>query len=260
LAQRGAARTRAGRNEGLIDPGACIGATEAPSDSSGPFGKSLEWFFAPERPAETRSMLRRFCSRRWSTMTSVMLNRPLLVLLGLLAATAACEDEKKTAELQRKADERIAKIQGEAAEKVAAAEKKVAELQDQLVEAGAAVKAEAEEEVSKAKSEADKLAAEAASALKKARAAYKENERRELAALQKEIDEARAKAQSAPPKVKAQFDQAMKDIAAKKEVVRKDIDAIDTSNLETLRTAKAKADVALAQLKQAIHSAKSKIP
>ena len=52
----------------------------------------------------------------------------------------------------------------------------------------------------------------------------------------------------------------MKDIAAKKETVRKDIDAIDTSNLETLRAAKAKADQALAQLKQAIHAAKAKIP
>jgi hypothetical protein len=189
-----------------------------------------------------------------------MLTRPVLVLLAVVLATSACEDEKKAAELQRKTDERIAKIQGEAAEKVATAEKKVEELQNQLVEAGAQAKAEAEEEVSKAKSEADKLAAEAASALKKARAAYKDNERRELATLNKELDEARAKAASAPPKVKAQFDQSMKDINAKKETVKKDIEAIDTSSIETLRTAKAKADVALAQLKQAIHAAKAKIP
>jgi len=168
-----------------------------------------------------------------------------LAAAALVSLVGACEDPEKEkakiAELQRKADERIAKIEGETAEKLAAAERKLGELQGQLVEAGVQAKAEADEELAKAKTEADKLTAEANAALKKARAAYKESERRELALLTKELDELKAKAQKAEPKVKAQVDQALKDIATKKEAVRKDIDALDSTTLETLRTAKAKA-------------------
>ena len=189
-----------------------------------------------------------------------MPTRRLLVLAVALSFASGCSDPEKEKALQRKADDRISKIQSEAAEKVAAAEMKVAELEDQLVEAGAQAKAQAEEEVSKVKTEADKLAAEANDALRKARTAYKESERREFGTLLKELDELRAKAQSAQPKVKTQVNLALKDIATKKDAVRKDIDALDTATLESLRAAKAKTDQALAQLKQAIHSARAKIP
>ena len=171
----------------------------------------------------------------------------LLLALTLLLTLVGCENTQAK-ELQRKTDERIAKIEAESQEKVAAAEKKIVELQGQLVEAGAQAKAEADEEVSKVKSEADKLASDATNALRKARAAYKENERHELAAALKELDEVKAKAQTAQAKVKTQVDQALKDI-----------DAIDTATLETLKAAKAKADQALAQLKQAIHAARAKL-
>jgi hypothetical protein len=182
----------------------------------------------------------------------------LLLALTLLLTLVGCENTQAK-ELQRKTDERIAKIEAESQEKVAAAEKKIVELQGQLVEAGAQAKAEADEEVSKVKSEADKLASDATNALRKARAAYKENERHELAAALKELDEVKAKAQTAQAKVKTQVDQALKDIGPKKEAVKKDIDAIDTATLETLKAAKAKADQALAQLKQAIHAARAKL-
>jgi hypothetical protein len=188
-----------------------------------------------------------------------MLTRHLAVLAVLVSIAAGCEDEKAKADLQKKADERIAKIESQAAEKVATAEKKIAELEGQLAEAGAQAKAEADEEVTKAKGDVDKLASEAADALKKARAAYKDSERHELATLLKELDDVKAKAQSAQPKVKTQVDQALKDITPKKDAVKKDIEAFDTASLETLRAAKAKTDQALAQLKQAIHAAKAKL-
>ena len=187
-----------------------------------------------------------------------------LCLAALFAfAIVGCEDPEKekakAAELQRKTDEQIAKIQGEAAEKVTAAEKKMAELQGQLAEAGAQVKAEADEEVAKAKGEADKLASEASSALRKARAAYKEEEQHALADVTKQIDDVRAKAKSAEPKVKTDADKALKDIATKKDAVKKDIDAFDTTSLEALKSAKAKTDQAIAQLKQAIRAAQAKL-
>jgi len=193
-----------------------------------------------------------------------MHTRHLLTLAVALSLVLGCEDAEKekakAADLQRKADERISKIEAQTAEKVASAEKRVAELQDQLIEAGAQAKAEADEEVSKLKTEADKLAADAAAAIKKARAAYKETERNELTSLSKDLDDVRAKAQSAPPKVKTQVDQALKDATAKKDAARKAIDGFDDATLETMKTAKAKADQALAQLKQAIHSARAKLP
>jgi len=187
-----------------------------------------------------------------------------MAALGLgLSLASACEgpgkDKARAAEIQRKAEENIAKIQSEATEKIAAAQSKIDELQTLLVEAGAQAKAQAEDEVSKAKNEEEKLAAAATEALKKARAAYKESERRELASLLKDLDDLRAKAQSAPPKLKTQIDQALKDIAPKKEAVKKDIDAFDAATLETLKAAKVKADQALSSLKQAILSAHAKL-
>jgi hypothetical protein len=60
--------------------------------------------------------------------------------------------------------------------------------------------------------------------------------------------------------VKTQVDQALKDIGTKKDAVRKDIDALGSATLETLKSAKTKTDQALAQLKQAIHAARAKLP
>jgi hypothetical protein len=187
-----------------------------------------------------------------------------LAALGVVIALAsACDDAEKEkarmAEIQRKADESVSKIQSAAAEKIVAAQRKIDELETLLVEAGAQAKAEAQDDVSKAKSEEDKLAAEATEALKKARAAYKDSERHELATLLKELDEVRANAESAPPKVKTQLDQALRDIAPKKEAVKKDIDAFDAATSETLKAAKAKADQALTSLKQAILAAQAKL-
>ena len=121
-----------------------------------------------------------------------------VVLVSSVALGCDAEKEKaKIAEIQKLADDRIAKIQSEAQEKVAAAEKRIEQMQSELADAGAAVKAEADTEVAKAKSDADKLATEAAEALAKARKAYKEMARSQLGTIQKELDEVRAKEASA---------------------------------------------------------------
>jgi len=188
------------------------------------------------------------------------MNRSLSAVVLILSIASACGDAEKEKAIKRQADDRVAQAQKEAQEKVAAAEKKVEELQAQLADAGALVRAEAEEEVSKAKTEADKLASEATHALARARAAYKESERHELATATKEVDEIKAKAASAQPKVKTQIDTALKEVAVKKEAFRKEIDAFDTATVESIRTVKAKADKALADLKKSIHTARSKLP
>jgi len=178
----------------------------------------------------------------------------------LLCVGSACQAEKARAdEIQRKAEETIAKLRSEAAEKIAGAQKKIDELENRLVDASAQAKTRAEGELSEAKSEQERLAAAASEALKKARDAYKESERTELAALLKDVDEIRAKAESAPPKVKTKVDKALKKIAPKKDAVKKNIDALDAVTLESLKAAKAKADKALASLRQAIASAHAKL-
>src|SRR5256885_6265103 len=117
------------------------------------------------------------------------------VLFGASACKDAQKEKARADDIQRKADETIAKVRSEAADKIALAQKKIDELENMLVDAGAQAKTQTELEVSKAKSEEEKLAAAAADALKKARAAYQDSERRELAALSKDLDEIRAKAQ-----------------------------------------------------------------
>jgi hypothetical protein len=192
-----------------------------------------------------------------------MRTKTLWTVALVWSLVAACDSDKekaKVAEIQKQADDRIAQIQREAQEKIAAGEKKIEQLQSDLVEAGAAAKAEADEEVAKAKSDADKLAAEAAEALTKARNAYKDSARRQFAAVLKELDEVHSKEAGAQPKIKAQVDQALTDVAAKKEAVRKEIDQFDGATLDTLRTVKAKADRGLAELKQQIHTAHTKLP
>ena len=181
------------------------------------------------------------------------------VSLSLAACDSAEKEKAKLAEIQRHADDKIAQVERDAKERITAAENKVNELQGALADAGAQAKAEAQEEISKVKEEADKLANEATAALAKARAAYKESARQTFTTILKEGEDLHAKAAKAPPKIKPQIDQGLKDIAAKKEAVTKDITALDSATLETLKAAKAKVDQHLAALKQAIHALHQKL-
>src|SRR5689334_15818034 len=72
-------------------------------------------------PADSPAMSGPFRIRRRRTITVFMLTRSLPVYAALLLVTLGCDDAKekaKAAELQRQADDRIAKIQSEATEKV----------------------------------------------------------------------------------------------------------------------------------------------
>lgn len=170
------------------------------------------------------------------------------------------KEKAKLAEIQKQADDRVAKIEADMKEKVSVAEKKADDLQAQLSEAMTKAKADAEEEISKAKSDADKLAAEATQAMSKARAAYKESARQKLADLGKETDEVKSKAMKVAPKAKTQVDDALKAVATKRDAAKKEIDTFDTATLETLKSTKAKVDQKLYELKQAVHSARAKVP
>ncbi len=186
-------------------------------------------------------------------------------LWALIVTLAACnggeKERAKLAEVQRQADEQVARVEADAKEKLAAMEKKVELLQADVADAGAQARAAAEEEVASARGDADKFASQAAAALGKARAAYKESEKNQLAALGKEADELKAKAAKATsPKTKPQVDVALKNVTSKRDVARKEIEGFDAATLDTIKSVKLKVDKALADLKHAVQSLRAKIP
>ena len=178
----------------------------------------------------------------------------------VLACSGGEKERAKLAELQQQADERIAQVEKDAKDKIAAAQQMIEELQGELADAGAQAKAAAEEEIASAKGEADKFAAQAAQALGKARAAYKETEKKQLTALSKEAEELHAKAaKTATAKNKPSIDLALKDVATKKEAARKEIDTFDAATLDTIKSVKLKVDKAMADLKHALQALRAKV-
>jgi DNA repair exonuclease SbcCD ATPase subunit len=198
--------------------------------------------------------------REISTMkraTTALFCAPILLTL---ACGAGDKERAKLAEVQRQADERVAHAEADAREKIAALEKKVDELQGQVAEAGAQAKAAAEDEIASAKGDAEKFASQAAAALAKARAAYKDSGQKQLAALGKEADELRSKAAKTPtPKTKPQIDLALKDVSAKRELARKDLQEFDGATLDSIKGVKVKVDKAMAELKRAVQTLRVKV-
>jgi chromosome segregation ATPase len=182
------------------------------------------------------------------------------VLLAVTGCDSGAKEQAKIADIQHQADQKITEAQSAASAKVAEAEKRIDELQKQLADAGTHVRAEMQEELDRAKAEADKLAAEAAAALARARSAYKESANRQFYEILKDTDELHLKAAKLPAKAKAPIDKSVKDIAAKKTDLKKDIDAFDTATLDTLRTTKAKVDQKLHELRQMVHAARARLP
>jgi hypothetical protein len=183
-----------------------------------------------------------------------------MALAGAVGCDSGTKEQAKIADIQHEADQKISEAQAAASAKVAEAQQKIDVLQKELADAGAHARSEMQEELDRAKAEADKLAAEATAALARARSAYKESANRQFYEILKETDEVHLKAAKLPAKAKAPIDKAVKDIAAKKADVKKDIDAFDAATLDTLRTTKAKVDMKLHELRQMVHAAKARIP
>lgn len=186
-------------------------------------------------------------------------------IFGLALALAACgpsekEQQAKLDEVQNKAKEELAAAQKAATEKLAAAEKEIATLKASIAQAGDKAREEAQSEIAKVKEESDKLAAEASLALTKVRSAYKESANKQLQTISNEVNELGAKVRKAPAKSKAAIDKSLKDITAKRQTLQKDIAAFDKATVEQLKAAKAKVDVDLAHLKQAVAGLRAKLP
>lgn len=179
---------------------------------------------------------------------------------GSLLVLAACDNEAKIKDIQKKADERVAEAQKEAKDKVAAAEKKLDDAKAEFAAAAEKAKAEADNAIAVAKESADEGAKEAADALAKAREAYKAEARSRLRTVNQDVQEVSVKASRASAKLKPMVDKAMKAIVDKQKDIAKDISAFDTATLDNFRTVKGKLDADLAALKRDVLGVKSKLP
>src|ERR1700690_4499735 len=82
--------------------------------------------------------------RRWVFAGKIL---PLLLLVMPLNACSKAEQERKIAEVQKAADERVAKAEQEARDKIATLEKQVEAIKAEAADASAQAKAMADEAV-----------------------------------------------------------------------------------------------------------------
>lgn len=178
----------------------------------------------------------------------------------LLGACGGDEQKRQIAELQRKADERVAQVEKQYKDQVAGLEKQIEALRLEAAETASKTKSQVDDAVAKAQASVEDAEKEATIALGKARDAYRSEAKTKYANLNKELAEVTAKAQKVPAKAKAAYDTAIQAVLKLQKELTKDIAAYDKATLENLGQTKAKVDIDLAKYKMAIKAAKSKLP
>jgi len=186
---------------------------------------------------------------------------PTLLALPLLALTlSGCshaeEEKEKLAELQKKADEKVAQVENQAKVKLADLQKELDNAKDELAKA----KAQTADAVNKAQLGAEEQAKAAEAALVKARQAFKEKARLELSAANKDLAEVQGKVGKVAAKSKAAVTKLMQDISKQQKVLGKDIAAFDAATLDSFRATSSQFEKDLAVYKAKIRSVKAKVP
>jgi colicin import membrane protein len=184
-------------------------------------------------------------------------------LAALASATflllTGCEDDAKIRDIQRLADERVAKAERDAHRKLQDMEKQIEALKAEAADAAAQAKTEAESAIREAKASSEEQAKLAEQALARARAAYKAEARTKLSLLEREVRELTAKASKASPKLKAAAGKSLKEIQGLLKTIATDLAAFDSATLETFGKTKAKLEQDFAKLKRAIQAARAKL-
>jgi hypothetical protein len=178
-----------------------------------------------------------------------------LLALTLLGCSHAEEEKAKLAEIEKKADERVAQAENQA--KV-----KLADLQKELDDAKAALaKAQAQttDALNKAQASAEEQAKAAEAALVKARQAFKDKARLELSDANKDLTEVQGKVSKVAAKSKAAVTALMQDIQKQEKALTKDISAFDAATLDTFRATSAQFEKDLATLKAKIRTVRAKV-
>jgi hypothetical protein len=180
----------------------------------------------------------------------------LAFVLALLSGCSHAEEEKaKLAEIQKKADERIAQAETQAKTKLSDLQKELDDVKAELVKA----KAQTADAVNKAQTSAEEQAKAAEAALVKARQAFKETARVKLADANKDLAEVQGKVGKVPAKSKAAVTALMQDIQKQQKALAKDIAAFDAATLDTFRTVNSQVEKDLAVLKAKIRAVRAKV-
>jgi DNA anti-recombination protein RmuC len=192
----------------------------------------------------------------FEAMRFPMLARLPLVAVLLLACSHAEEEKAKLAELQKKADERVAQAESQAKMKLADLQKELDDVKLELTKAKTATA----DALTKAQTSAEEQAKAAEAALTKARQAYKEKARLELSDANKELAEVQGKVGKVAAKSKAAVTTLMQDISKQQKALAKDIAAFDAATLDTFKATSAQFQKDLAILKAKIRAVKAKVP
>jgi len=180
---------------------------------------------------------------------------PAFLLVALLGCSHAEEEKAKLAELQKKADEKVAQAEAQAKTKLADLQKELDDVKVELAKA----KEQAAEAVKTAQSGAEDQAKAAEAALNKARQAFKEKARLELADANKDLAEVQGKVGKVPAKSKAAVTALMTDIQKQQKAIAKDIAAFDAATPDTFKTVDANVKKDMAVLKAKIRAVKAKV-
>ena len=180
---------------------------------------------------------------------------PAFLVVALLGCSHAEEEKAKLAELQKKADEKVAQAESQAKTKLADLQKELDDVKLELAKA----KEQAAEAVKTAQSGAEDQAKAAEAALNKARQAFKEKARLELADANKDLAEVQGKVGKVPAKSKAAVTALMTDIQKQQKALAKDIAALDAATLDTFRTVDAQVKKDMAVLKAKIRAVRAKV-
>jgi dynactin complex subunit len=178
------------------------------------------------------------------------------VLVGVGGCGNSAEQKEKLAEIQKQADERVAKAEKQAAAKLEEIKRDLDAARAEL----AAAKAQTKEAVDKAQASAEEQAKAAEAALAKARQAFKDKARLELSAANKDFTDLQNKLAKAPQKTRTALAPAIKDIKKAQQAVGNDIASFDKATIDTLRTVNTKVQQDIIAFKAKVRAAAAKLP
>jgi hypothetical protein len=154
--------------------------------------------------------------------SKLLISISVTVPMALLACNrTSADDQNKAMAAQRQADETIARTQREADQKAAEAQKKADE-------AAANARDQANKDTSKAQANANDVIRSANESILKTRNDLREWAQKKLNSLDGDIDSSKTKAQTASTKEKQNFDRALSDVEAKRQVVQNELVSLET--------------------------------
>ncbi len=173
----------------------------------------------------------------------------------LIGCGNGAEERVKLAELEKQAEQKVAKAEREGKEKFEQSQKELETAKTELADLKGKL-----EKAGNAEGASDEAAKQAEQALTKARQAYKTLAKYELAEINKDIKEISTKSAKAKPAVKTAISKLMEKVPEQQKALAKDIAEYDSATVSNLDLTKAKVDKDLAAMRTTVRIAHAKLP